>query len=120
MSNIPYSWVLILAVLIVSAKALIARVEERDTAVKGWAYFNPDVILASARGLDAVRPEDRGPLHGVAVGVKDVIFTKDMPTSHFSPIYQGDHPVLDAAVVAILRAQGALIFGKTHTTEFAT
>lgn len=88
--------------------------------VQGWAYFNPEVILASARALDAVQPEERGPLHGVAVGVKDVIFTKDMPTSHFSPIYQGDHPQLDAAVVATLRAQGALIFGKTHTTEFAT
>jgi Asp-tRNA(Asn)/Glu-tRNA(Gln) amidotransferase A subunit family amidase len=103
-----------------SAKALIARVQERDPVVQGWSYFNPDIILASAKALDAIPASQRGPLHGVAVGVKDVIYTKDMPTSHFSPIYQGDHPELDAAVVLTLRSQGALIFGKTHTTEFAT
>lgn len=109
-----------ITLLIISAEALIARVKERDPVVQGWAYIDPDLILASARALDAIPPERRGPLHGVAIGVKDVIFTKDMPTSHFSPIYQGDHPEVDAAVVATLRAQGALIFGKTHTTEFAT
>ena len=99
---------------------MIARVQERDSIVHGWAYFNPDLILASARALDAVPPEERGPLHGVAVAVKDVILTKDMPTQHWSPIYKDDHPELDAAVVLTLRASGALIFGKTHTTEFAT
>lgn len=104
----------------VSAKALIARVQQRDPVVQGWSYYNPDVILASARALDTIPAGERGPLHGVAVGVKDVIHTNDMPTSHFSPIYQGDHPEVDAAVVLTLRSQGALIFGKTHTTEFAT
>ena len=103
-----------------SAKALIARVHERDPVVQGWSYFNPDLVLSSARALDKIPAEQRGPLHGVAVGVKDVIYTKDMPTSHFSPIYLGDHPAVDAAVVLTLRSQGALIFGKTHTTEFAT
>ncbi|KAK4689041.1 amidase, partial [Tremellales sp. Uapishka_1] len=102
------------------AKALIARVQERDSVVHAWAYFNPEVILASARALDALPEERRGPLHGVAVGVKDVIHTRDMPTQHFSPIYKDDKPELDAAVVLTLRASGALIFGKTHTTEFAT
>ena len=61
-----------------------------------------------------------GPLHGVAIGVKDVILTKDMPTQHFSPIYKDDCPAIDANPVMTLRAAGALIFGKTHTTEFAT
>ena len=103
-----------------SAKSLIARVQKRDAVVQGWAYFEPDLILASARSLDAISPEKRGLLHGVAVGVKDVFFTKDMPTQMFSPIYKDDHPQLDAAVVLTLRAAGALIFGKTHTTEFAT
>ena len=92
----------------------------RDPVVKGWAYFNPELVLASARKLDAVPLEQRGPLHGVGVAVKDVINTKDMPTSHFSPIYQGHQVNIDAAVVQSLRASGALILGKTHTTEFAT
>jgi len=70
--------------------------------------------------LDAVLPEKRGPLHGVAIGVKDVIFTRDMPTQMFSPIYKDDHPEVDAEAVLVLRSLGALIFGKTHTTEFAT
>ncbi|WVW84316.1 hypothetical protein I302_106350 [Kwoniella bestiolae CBS 10118] len=102
------------------AKALIARVEERDPVVHAWAYFNPSIILESARKLDAIPAEKRGPLHGVAVGIKDVIYTKDMPTQQYSPIYKDDHPELDASVVLSLRAMGALIFGKTHTTEFAT
>lgn len=88
--------------------------------MQGWAFFDPELVMSSARALDAIPPDQRGPLHGVAVGVKDVILTKDMPTQHFSPIYKDDHPVIDAAVVASLRAMGALIFGKTHTTEFAT
>lgn len=56
----------------------------------------------------------------MAIGVKDVILTKDMPTQHFSSIYKDDQPVIDANPVMTLRAAGALIFGKTHTTEFAT
>ncbi|WWD19947.1 hypothetical protein CI109_104420 [Kwoniella shandongensis] len=100
--------------------ALIARVQERDPVVKAWSYFDPEIILASARALDQIPAEKRGPLHGVAVGVKDVIHTKDFPTQHFSPIYENDHPELDASCILTLRASGALIFGKTHTTEFAT
>ncbi|KAK8870135.1 hypothetical protein IAR55_000705 [Kwoniella newhampshirensis] len=102
------------------AKALIARVQERDPVVKGWAHFDPEIVLASARALDKIPTEKRGPLHGVAVGVKDVIYTKDFPTQQFSPIYKDDHPKLDASCILTLRASGALIFGKTHTTEFAT
>lgn len=79
------------------------------------AYFNPEIILKSARELDAIPAEKRGPLHGVAVGVKDVILTKDMPTQHFSPIYKDDHPVIDAGPVMTLRAAGALIFGKVRS-----
>jgi Asp-tRNA(Asn)/Glu-tRNA(Gln) amidotransferase A subunit family amidase len=87
--------------------------------VQAWAYFDTDLILSSAKALDAIPAEKRGPLHGVAVGVKDVFYTKDMPTQLGSPIYKDDHPQLDAAVVKTLRSAGALIFGKTHTTEFA-
>ncbi|CAF3430576.1 unnamed protein product [Fusarium graminearum] len=100
------------------AESLLARIKERDPVVKGWVYLNPDQVLSEARRLDQIPKESRGPLHGVAVGVKDVIYTKDMPTQFNSPIYEGDAPQVDAASIIILRKAGALILGKTTTTEF--
>jgi hypothetical protein len=58
------------------AKSLLARIEERDHLVKAWAYLDPQFVLEQARALDQIAPEKRGPLHGIAVGVKDVILTK--------------------------------------------
>ena len=58
------------------ATALLQRIKERDPVVHAWAYLDPALVLARARELDkVVRPEDRGPLHGVAIGVKDVFLT---------------------------------------------
>ncbi|CEL11219.1 Putative Amidase family protein (AFU_orthologue; AFUA_6G14410) [Aspergillus calidoustus] len=102
------------------ARSLLSRIESRDETVNAWAYLNPEFVLAQARKLDAVPFEERGPLHGLPVGVKDVIYTKDMPTEHNSPLYKDSHVPVDAAPVAILRAAGSLIFGKTTTTEFAS
>ncbi|KAK9896815.1 glutamyl-tRNA amidotransferase subunit A [Cystobasidium minutum MCA 4210] len=101
------------------ARSLLSRVEARDDAVRGWAYLSPELILQSARELDAIPTEKRGPLHGIAIGVKDVILTKDMPTQYNSSMFKDHAPQIDAAPVAILRQAGALIFGKTTTTEFA-
>jgi len=94
------------------AKSLLDRVEARDSTTHAWAYIDKELVLQRARELDAIPPEKRGPLHGVAVGVKDVILTKDMPTQHNSPIYEDDAPKLDAASIMVLRANGALIFGS--------
>jgi hypothetical protein len=58
------------------AKSLLARIKERDHVVKAWAYLDPEFVLAQARALDQIPPEKRGPLHGISVGVKDVILTK--------------------------------------------
>lgn len=58
------------------AKSLLARVKERNHVVKAWAYLDPEFVLAQARKLDQILPEKRGSLHGVAIGVKDVILTK--------------------------------------------
>ncbi|KAI0127088.1 amidase [Xylariales sp. AK1849] len=102
------------------ALSLLSRIEKRDEAVKAWAYLNPDLIIEQARKLDQIPKERRGPLHGVAVAVKDVIYTKDMPTQFNSPIYEGDAPKVDAASIITLRHAGALILGKTTTTEFAS
>ncbi|KAL9944646.1 hypothetical protein D7B24_005405 [Verticillium nonalfalfae] len=101
------------------ARSLLSRIEARDPVVKAWAYLDPERVLAEARRLDQVPPEERGPLHGVAIGVKDVIYTKDMPTQFNSPLYAHDAPHVDAASIIILRRAGALLVGKTTTTEFA-
>jgi Asp-tRNA(Asn)/Glu-tRNA(Gln) amidotransferase A subunit family amidase len=103
-----------------TAEALVADCLERVRAradVKAWAWLDPEQALAQARAADrAGRP---GLLAGVPVGVKDVIDTVDMPTEHGSPIYRGNRPFADAACVALIRAAGGVILGKTVTTEFA-
>lgn len=101
------------------ARSLLARIQERDPVVKAWAHLDVEYVLAQAKLLDAIPPEQRGPLHGVSVAVKDVIYTRDMPTRFNSPIYDGESRTPDAASVAILRHAGALLLGKTTTTEFA-
>ncbi|KAL3458410.1 amidase signature domain-containing protein [Aspergillus heterothallicus] len=101
------------------ASSILSRIQARDATVKAWAYLSPEFVLEQARKLDSIPVEQRGPLHGLPVGVKDVIYTKDMPTEHNSPLYKKSIVPVDAAPVAILRAAGALIFGKTTTTEFA-
>ncbi|KAJ6591836.1 glutamyl-tRNA amidotransferase subunit A [Mycena vulgaris] len=101
-------------------RALLARIAARDADVQAWAYLDPEYVLSQARKLDAIPPSERGPLHGVPIGVKDIMYTKDMPTQHNSPLYEKDAPVVDAALIMMLRSAGALIFGKTTTTEFAS
>lgn len=58
------------------AKSLLARIEARDNDVKAWAYLDPEYVMKQAKALDAISPTERGPLHGVAIAVKDVIYTK--------------------------------------------
>ncbi len=99
------------------ALACLARVNAREAVRKAWAFVDADLILRQAKRLDSL--SERGPLHGVPVGVKDVIDTCDMPTEMGSPIYRGYRPFADASCVALLRAAGALVFGKTVTCEFA-
>jgi Asp-tRNA(Asn)/Glu-tRNA(Gln) amidotransferase A subunit family amidase len=93
------------------------RIQIREAVVGAWAWMDPDSALAAARAADVV--EQGGLLHGRAIGVKDVIDTADMPTAYGSQIYQGHRPAADAACVAALRSAGAIVLGKTTTTEFA-
>ena len=65
------------------AESLLARIKERDPVTQAWAYLDPDYVLEQARKLDSIPPEKRGPLHGVAIGVKDVILTKGKPPCLF-------------------------------------
>jgi amidase len=105
-----------------SAEALVTtyldRVEAREAVVGAWEYLDREQALAMARRRDAEAP--RGPLHGIPIAVKDLIDTRDMPTGYGSPIYRGHRPAADASCVALARAAGAVVLGKTVTTEFAT
>jgi Asp-tRNA(Asn)/Glu-tRNA(Gln) amidotransferase A subunit family amidase len=98
-------------------QACLDRVDLREPEIDAWAHIDPDRALSQARACDAEPP--RGPLHGIPVAIKDVIDTADMPTGHGSPIYDGHRPAIDAECVAMLRAAGAVILGKTVATEFA-
>ena len=102
-------------------EACLEQVRERDPQVQAWAYLDPDHARAQARARDEERREGRpsGPLHGVPVGIKDIIDTHDMPTEDGTPLHAGRAPDHDATVVAMLRAAGAVILGKTVTTECA-
>src|SRR5437764_2132298 len=103
-------------------QACLTWVREVDGQVQAWTFLDPEYALAQARGRDELRRSGQpvGALHGVPVGIKDIIDTGDMPTENGSPIHAGRTPARDATVVAMLRAAGAVIMGKTVTTEFAT
>ncbi|WP_431283064.1 amidase [Humitalea sp. 24SJ18S-53] len=98
-------------------RACLARIEAREPLLKAWAWIDGPAALTQARDLDKQRA--RRPLHGLPIGVKDVVNTRDMPTQHNSPHYTGSRPGLDAACIEVLREAGALIIGKTETVEFA-
>lgn len=103
------------------ARSLLSRIEQREPVVKAWAFLDPSLILEQAKKLDEVPPEERGPLHGIPIGVKDIILTKDMPTQYNSRLHESQTPTgMDATNIIVLRNAGALIFGKTTTTEFAS
>lgn len=100
------------------AAACLERIREREATVQAWAFIDPDAVLRQARALD--RQPRRSRLHGIPVGIKDVIDTHDMPTQYGSKIYEGNQPGYDAACVAQIRELGGLILGKAVSTEFAT
>jgi amidase len=99
-------------------RACLERIAEREPVVGAWAHLDREAALEAARACDASEP--KSPLHGIPVGVKDIIDTADLPTEHGSPVYAGRRPRSDAACVQRLREAGAVVLGKTVTTEFAT
>jgi Asp-tRNA(Asn)/Glu-tRNA(Gln) amidotransferase A subunit family amidase len=93
---------------------LLNRIESRESTLHAWQFLDPDNVLAQTK-----KPPNFGPLAGVPVGVKDLFDTGDMPTTYGSPIYADYRPARDAISVARLRQAGAVIMGKTVTTQFA-
>ncbi|PUB18624.1 amidase [Yoonia sediminilitoris] len=102
-------------------KSCLARIDETDGAIHAWAYLDPDSALAQAAEADRIRKAGlaTGPLHGVPVGLKDIIDTRDMPTQRGTQIFAGRQTDDDARIVEHLREAGAVIMGKTVTTELA-
>ncbi|MGH3328016.1 MAG: amidase [Streptomycetales bacterium] len=98
-------------------RSCLERIEAREEVVGAWAYLDREAAIREARRRDTESP--RGPLHGVPVGVKDIIATACLPTEYGSPIYAGHRTTHDATCVTRLQAAGALVLGKTVTTEFA-
>jgi Asp-tRNA(Asn)/Glu-tRNA(Gln) amidotransferase A subunit family amidase len=98
-------------------RACLARIAAREPTVQAWESLDEERALAEARRVDA--SGRKGPLHGLPVGVKDLIDTADLPTSYGTSLHRGHRPARDAACVAALRAAGAVILGKTVTTELA-
>jgi Asp-tRNA(Asn)/Glu-tRNA(Gln) amidotransferase A subunit family amidase len=98
-------------------RSCLERIAAREPAVGAWTWIDPRQALDAAREAD--RKEPAGPLHGVPIGVKDIIDTVDMPTGlGFAP-YAHRRPSWDAACIAACRRAGAIVLGKTVTTEFA-
>jgi Asp-tRNA(Asn)/Glu-tRNA(Gln) amidotransferase A subunit family amidase len=96
-------------------RACLARIAERDRDVRAWIAVNPRAEAEATK----IAASDPRPLAGIPFGVKDVIDTADLATTHNSPLYPDRCPGEDAPCVQTLRAAGAILLGKTDTTEFA-
>lgn len=104
------------------AQSCLARIAEREPAVQAWTWLDPERVLAQARDADRRRSAGLplGALHGIPVGIKDIIDTADMPTENGTLLHAGRRPAKDAEIITRLRSAGAVILGKTVTTELAT
>ena len=103
------------------AQSLLDRIGTLEPSLKAWVYLDRDAALAEAEARDReVAAGGRvGPLHGIPVGVKDIYYTANIPTTACSRVYAEFVPAYDAAPVALLKGAGAIMLGKTVTTEFA-
>jgi Asp-tRNA(Asn)/Glu-tRNA(Gln) amidotransferase A subunit family amidase len=102
-------------------EACLARIETTDGAIGAWTNVDAEAARAEARGRDDQLASGRepGPLHGVPVGIKDIVDVAGMPTTGGGPPFAHTRPGRDATLVARLRAAGAVIVGKTVATPFA-
>jgi Asp-tRNA(Asn)/Glu-tRNA(Gln) amidotransferase A subunit family amidase len=101
--------------------ALVARIRAVDPRIEAWVHLDEAGARAAATALEAEarRGTVRGALHGVPVGIKDIFHVAGMPTRAGSRPFAHSNPTADATSVTRLRAAGAIVLGKTHTTEFA-
>jgi Asp-tRNA(Asn)/Glu-tRNA(Gln) amidotransferase A subunit family amidase len=102
-------------------EACLDRIGKLEATIGAWTFLDRDHALAQADAADDAHRHGRahGPLHGIPVGVKDIFDTRDMPTEDGTPLHAGRAPRRDAAAVSRLRQAGAVVMGKTVTTELA-
>ena len=98
---------------------LVAHARGGEDTLRAWAHLDPAHVAAAAARADLAHPTAQGPLHGMPIGIKDIIATADLPTQYGSPAFAGHREPRAAAVVERLAAAGGYVFGKTATTEFA-
>ena len=100
-------------------QACLARIEAREPEVQAWVHLDPEHALAQARDADRAleRGAPVGALHGLPVGIKDIIDTADMPTQHGSAMFAGNQPETDAACVSQLRDAGAIERGPQRVAQ---
>jgi len=102
-------------------QACLERIEQADGEIEAWAHLEPDYALDQARRLDSQRQAGGpvGPLHGIPVGVKDILDTESLPTENGTVLDSGRQPLKNCRVVSLLEEAGAVIMGKTVSTELA-
>jgi aspartyl-tRNA(Asn)/glutamyl-tRNA(Gln) amidotransferase subunit A len=103
------------------AAACLKQIDRLEPKLKAWVTIDRDAVQASAQTLEKELEKrgPRGPLHGIPVGIKDIYYTAGMKTTACSKVYADFIPEYDATAVARLKAAGAIVLGKTVTTEFA-
>ena len=102
-------------------QACLDRIEQADGEIEAWAHLKSDYALDQARMLDSQRAAGGpvGPLHGIPVGIKDIFDTDALPTENGTALDSGRQPLNNCRVVTLLEEAGAVIMGKTVTTELA-
>jgi Asp-tRNA(Asn)/Glu-tRNA(Gln) amidotransferase A subunit family amidase len=102
-------------------RALLERIARHENTVQAFQWIDPSRALDLARRADRLVGSGRslGPLHGIPIGVKDIVETRGIPTTMGSPIFDGYVPAGSATLVRRMEAAGAFVLGKTVTTEFA-
>ena len=102
-------------------ESLLHRIDELEPQLKAWVYLDRETVLADAeqKRQELDRGTDTGPLHGVPIAFKDIYYTADIPTTACSKVYADFVPTHDATTVTLLKQAGAIMLGKTVTTEFA-
>jgi len=102
-------------------EACLKRIDELEPTIGAWAHLDRDIALQQARAADEFRKSGLpiGALHGLPIGIKDIIDTADYPTERGTVLHQGRQPDRDATLVSLLKEAGAIILGKTVSTEMA-
>jgi Asp-tRNA(Asn)/Glu-tRNA(Gln) amidotransferase A subunit family amidase len=102
-------------------ESLLGQYDALEPGLSAWVYLDREAVLADAQQKqeELEKGGSIGPLHGVPIGLKDIYYTAGIPTTACSKVFEGFVPEYDATTVALLKGAGAIMMGKTVTTEFA-